>query len=258
MQMALGARRSYVIGPLVVESLSLTALGGAIGVTFGVGAGQAARLRAGQGRQRRAQVHGPADVLLRRRPHHRPAARLHRFPGRLLPLAPRGEHPARGGAALRVEDRHESLRRQEKERPSTAQHAIIDMQGIRKVYDTGAIQVEALKGVDLKVERGRVRRHRRALRLGQVDAAQPGRLPRHADRRLLPAARRGSRRARRRRARRHPQPQGRLHLPELQPAAADHRLRERRAAAPVQGRRCARAAGARRSSCSSRSASPTA
>jgi putative ABC transport system ATP-binding protein len=35
-----------------------------------------------------------------------------------------------------------------------AQHAIIDMQGIRKVYDTGAIQVEALKGIDLKVEPG--------------------------------------------------------------------------------------------------------
>ena len=36
-QMALGARRSYVLGPLVLESLSLTALGGAIGTTFGVG-----------------------------------------------------------------------------------------------------------------------------------------------------------------------------------------------------------------------------
>jgi len=33
-------------------------------------------------------------------------------------------------------------------------HAIIDMRGIRKVYDTGAIQVEALKGIDLKVEPG--------------------------------------------------------------------------------------------------------
>lgn len=34
-QMALGARRSYVLGPLVLESLSLTALGGAIGVGAG-------------------------------------------------------------------------------------------------------------------------------------------------------------------------------------------------------------------------------
>jgi len=36
-QMALGARRSHVIGPLVVESLSLTAMGGVIGIGVGVG-----------------------------------------------------------------------------------------------------------------------------------------------------------------------------------------------------------------------------
>ena len=36
-QMALGARRSYVLGPLVLESLSLTALGGVIGIGVGVG-----------------------------------------------------------------------------------------------------------------------------------------------------------------------------------------------------------------------------
>jgi len=36
-QMAMGARRSYVLGPLVVESLTLTALGGFVGVTAGVG-----------------------------------------------------------------------------------------------------------------------------------------------------------------------------------------------------------------------------
>ncbi|MCZ7650757.1 MAG: ABC transporter permease [Thermoanaerobaculia bacterium] len=35
-QMALGARRSYVLGPLVVESLAITALGGAIGIGAGV------------------------------------------------------------------------------------------------------------------------------------------------------------------------------------------------------------------------------
>ena len=36
-QMALGSKRAYVIGPLVVESLSLTALGGLIGIVVGVG-----------------------------------------------------------------------------------------------------------------------------------------------------------------------------------------------------------------------------
>ncbi len=32
--------------------------------------------------------------------------------------------------------------------------AIIEMQGIRKIYDTGKVKVEALKGIDLAVERG--------------------------------------------------------------------------------------------------------
>ena len=36
-QMALGSKRAYVIGPLVVESLSLTAVGGVIGIVVGVG-----------------------------------------------------------------------------------------------------------------------------------------------------------------------------------------------------------------------------
>jgi putative ABC transport system permease protein len=36
-QMALGSRRAYVLGPLVVESLALTAMGGGIGVAAGVG-----------------------------------------------------------------------------------------------------------------------------------------------------------------------------------------------------------------------------
>jgi putative ABC transport system ATP-binding protein len=35
--------------------------------------------------------------------------------------------------------------------PSAANGALIDLEGIRKVYDTGAIKVEALRGVDLTV-----------------------------------------------------------------------------------------------------------
>ena len=31
---------------------------------------------------------------------------------------------------------------------------IIDMSGIRKVYDTGKVKVAALKGIDLAVEKG--------------------------------------------------------------------------------------------------------
>jgi putative ABC transport system ATP-binding protein len=33
-------------------------------------------------------------------------------------------------------------------------HAIIAMEAIRKVYDTGKVKVEALKGVDLRIEKG--------------------------------------------------------------------------------------------------------
>src|SRR5215813_2201315 len=36
----------------------------------------------------------------------------------------------------------------------TAQARIIEMEGIRKVYDTGKVKVEALKGIDLEVEKG--------------------------------------------------------------------------------------------------------
>ncbi|HQN09464.1 MAG TPA: macrolide ABC transporter ATP-binding protein, partial [Thermoanaerobaculia bacterium] len=31
---------------------------------------------------------------------------------------------------------------------------MIEMDGIRKVYDTGKVKVEALKGVDLRIEKG--------------------------------------------------------------------------------------------------------
>ncbi len=81
-----------------------------------------------------------------------------------------------------------AMARNGKQNGEAVAHAIIDMRGIRKVYDTGAIKVEALKRHRSRGRAGRVRRHRRTLRLGQVDAAQPGRLPRHAFGRLLPPA----------------------------------------------------------------------
>ena len=43
--------------------------------------------------------------------------------------------------------------RREKTSPADGR-AIIEMAGIRKVYDTGKVKVEALKGVDLKIEKG--------------------------------------------------------------------------------------------------------
>ncbi|MHB1046023.1 MAG: ABC transporter ATP-binding protein [Thermoanaerobaculia bacterium] len=38
--------------------------------------------------------------------------------------------------------------------PLPQRSAIIEMDGIRKVYDTGKVKVEALKGVDLRIEKG--------------------------------------------------------------------------------------------------------
>ncbi len=43
--------------------------------------------------------------------------------------------------------------RREKTSPADGR-AIIEMAGIRKVYDTGKVKVEALKGVDLRIEKG--------------------------------------------------------------------------------------------------------
>lgn len=42
----------------------------------------------------------------------------------------------------------------EDETPLPERRAIIEMAGIRKVYDTGKVKVEALKGVDLRIEKG--------------------------------------------------------------------------------------------------------
>src|SRR5262249_1689627 len=87
-----------------------------------------------------------------------------RVPRRLVPLAPRGLDPARGGLEIRIApsiriERHVmSLFNGRKKNgilepagSSAKPPAIIEMKAIRKVYDTGAIQVEALKGVDLVV-----------------------------------------------------------------------------------------------------------
>ena len=50
-----------------------------------------------------------------------------------------------------MSSRHEKTR--EKTAPANGR-PIIEMAGIRKVYDTGKVQVEALKGIDLKIGKG--------------------------------------------------------------------------------------------------------
>ena len=98
------------------------------------------------------------------------------------------------------------------------------------------LQVHALRGVTLDVHAGRVRRADRTVGLGQVDVHAPARLPRSADggqyflngtdvsalgkRAVVACAQHGDR----------------LRVPGLQPAAADVRARERRAAAALRRR----------------------
>ena len=80
---------------------------------------------------------------------------------------------------------------------------------------------------------GRVPRGHGAVRVGQVDVHEHRRLSRPAD--LRPLRPRGRRRLgpRPRPAREHPERQDRVRVPELQPAFADERPRERRAPAPL-------------------------
>jgi ATPase subunit of ABC transporter with duplicated ATPase domains len=105
--------------------------------------------------------------------------------------------------------------------------------------------VRALREVEPHHRARRVRRDRRAERLGQEHHDEHHRLPRSADRGALRARRHRRHRAQQRRARDRAQPAHRLRVPGVQPAAAHHGARERRAAARVPRRRRARAAAAR-------------
>ncbi len=99
---------------------------------------------------------------------------------------------------------------------------------------------------------GRLGRDRRAVRVGQVDAAQPARRARPPDLGALPVRRHRRRRARRGRARGRAGAQDRVRLPELPPARTPHGARERAAGGAVRRQRAERPARAawRRSSAS--------
>ena len=65
--------------------------------------------------------------------------------------------------------------------------AVIELDRVTKVYRTGRHRRAALRGVSLHHRQRRVRRHHRALGIGQVDADAHPRLPRRADRRARSA-----------------------------------------------------------------------
>ena len=60
--------------------------------------------------------------------------------------------------------------------------ALIETQDLWKTYVMGEEEIHALRGVSIADPARRVRRHHGAVRLRQVDADEPDRLPRHARR----------------------------------------------------------------------------
>ncbi len=130
-KMALGAKERQVMMPFVFEALLMTVLGGIVGTVRLARPHRGDRRPAPEGRGLR--VPGPAHVLAGHRRRHRDRAGHDRQPGRLLPREARLVRQPRRLAEVRV--------------------MMIEMQGIRKVYSTGRVEVEALKGVDLDIDR---------------------------------------------------------------------------------------------------------
>ena len=222
--------------PFVLEALLMTVLGGLRRHAGLARPDRRHRRAAAEGRG--VRHHGPAHVLAGDRRRHRDGAGHDRLAGRLLPRAPRRVRQPRGLPEVRV--------------------MMIEMQGIRKVYSTGRVEVEALKSIDLDIDRnefvaivGPSGSGKSTLMnlLGCLDTPTSGRLP---------PLRRDRRRPRPQPPRRDPQPPHRLRLPELQPAALRDRPRERRAAAALRRRAARRSGASGPRPCSRRWTSPTA
>ena len=73
-----------------------------------------------------------------------------------------------------------ALLQYEQPEPTRAE-ALIQLDEITKTYDSGENAVQALRGVDVAIEKGEFVVDHRPLRLRQVDAHAHPRLPRHAD-----------------------------------------------------------------------------
>ena len=123
--------------------------------------------------------------------------------------------------------------------------ALIETRDLWKTYVMGDEEIHALRGVSISDRARRVRRDHGAVRLRQVDADEPDRLPRHADQGQLPAERQAGQPDERQRAGAHPERGDRVRLPDVQPAAARDGAAQRRAAAGLRRRAGEGPAGAR-------------
>jgi HlyD family secretion protein len=141
---------------------------------------------AGQLRARVARVGRQADARARAARHHRRP--VHRVAERRA----RGRHAARDQRRDGPADRPAADRRRHRQSADGADGAtaarrhrtpmsatpLISVRDLRKVYHTGDVEVHALRGVSLDIERRRVRLGDRPVRLGQVDVHAHRRLPR--------------------------------------------------------------------------------
>ena len=114
---------------------------------------------------------------------------------------------------------------------------VLEVDALTKTFSLGDIEVHALRGVNLTVERGEFIAIMGASGIGQVDPHEHPRLSRSAHERHLSSRWHRSRGRGRADPRPDPKPSDRLRLSELQSPAADERAREREPAALLCGAR---------------------
>jgi putative ABC transport system ATP-binding protein len=156
-KMALGAKVRQVMAPFVMEALMMTVVGGVLGtlVSLGLMAVIASLPLEGEAFEFLGRpTFSPAIAFATsgRAGDHRPA-------GGIFPGAPCRLRQPRGVLEVRV---------------------MIRMREIRKVYSTGRVEVEALRGVDLDIGRQRVRGGGGPSGSGKSYAHEHRRLPGHA------------------------------------------------------------------------------
>ncbi len=152
-KMALGARPSWITGPIVLEGLAYTLVGGLIGVLMAVGIIALVDMIPTEGNDV-MQLMGTPTLSIPIGIISAPVLGLIGLLSGYFPARRAAANRPGGNTALRVMTWNEcSGRRQGKRRRATTAQ-VIQLRGITKVYDTGKIKVEALRGIELAVQQG--------------------------------------------------------------------------------------------------------